>query len=117
MGLAPVAHSAGAARDAAGKVRQTHPAIFDVLVSVEDLKRECAPMIASEDLAAPDLESVLRELRHENPNLTQTAAEKMARDRGAIEDRQEIRRMWKTLGGSSTPGPKGPRKNRAAPTA
>jgi hypothetical protein len=99
-----------------GKRFDTHPHILDVLVSVEDLKRECAAMITNEDSVAPDLESVLRELRHENPSVTQTAAEKIARERGALGGRPEIRRIWKTLGGSSAPGPKGPRKNRAEPT-
>jgi hypothetical protein len=90
------------------------PPILDVLVSAEDLKRECAAMLASETLAAPDLESMLRELRLKNPNLTQTAAEKIARERGALGRRQQFRDLWKTLGGSSKPGPRGPRKNRAA---
>jgi hypothetical protein len=100
-----------------GKRFDTHPPIRDVLVSVKDLKRECGAMITSEVSAPPDLESMLRELRHENPNLTRTAAEEIAPNRGAIEKREEIRRMWKRVGGSSTPGPKGPRKNRAVPPA
>ena len=75
-----------------------------------------AAMIASEDSAAPDLESVLRDALR-NPNLTQTAAEKIARERGVFEKREKIRATFKRLGGSTKKGPRGPRKNRAAPAA
>jgi hypothetical protein len=64
-----------------------------------------------------DLEAVLREALHKNPNLTQVEALGIARDAGASDPREIIRDMLKSLGGSSTPGPRGPRKNRAGPTA
>jgi hypothetical protein len=48
-------------------------------VFVEELKRKCAAMIASEDSSPPDLESVLRGALRDNPSLTQKAAEKIAR--------------------------------------
>ena len=67
--------------------------------------------------AAADLEAILREAKRQDPNLTQSAAEKIARERGAIEPREKIRALLKRLGGSSKPGPRGPRKNRADPTA
>jgi hypothetical protein len=100
----------------AGKKPEHFPAIRDVLVSVEDLERECDAAIAAEDqsLPGPDLKSVLRKALQDNRSLTQTEAEKIGR---SIATREEIRSSWKTLGGSSKPGPKGPRKNRAAPSA
>ena len=71
----------------------------------------------SETAVAADLKSILREALRDNPNLTQTEAEKIARDRGAIETREKIRDVLKNLGGSTKPGPRGPRKNRAGPAA
>jgi hypothetical protein len=64
-----------------------------------------------------DLEAVLREALHKNPNLTQVEALGIARDAGAIEPRDKIRAMHTSLGGSTKPGPRGPRKNRAGPAA
>ena len=52
-----------------------------------------------------------------NPKLTQDEALKIARDAGAIEPREIIRDMHRSLGGSRKPGPRGPRKNRAGPAA
>lgn len=63
-----------------------------------------------------DLEAVLREALHKNPKLTQLEALRIARDVGAIEPREKIREMLKSLGGLSKPGPRGPR-NRAGPAA
>jgi len=67
--------------------------------------------------AAADLEAILREALRDNPKLTQTEAEKIAPERGAVEPREKIRALFKHLGGSSKPGPRGPRKNRATPSA
>jgi hypothetical protein len=64
-----------------------------------------------------DLEAVLREALHTNPKLTQLEALKIARDAGATEPREKIRMMLQSLGGSRKPGPRGPRKNRASPSA
>jgi hypothetical protein len=49
--------------------------------------------------------------------LTQGEAWKIARDARAIEKRDEVLALLKSLGGSDKPGPKGPRKKRAAPSA
>ncbi len=64
-----------------------------------------------------DLEAVLREALHKNPNLTQVEALGIARDAGAIEPREIIREMLKSLGGLTKTGPRGPRRNRAGPAA
>jgi hypothetical protein len=64
-----------------------------------------------------DLEAVLREALHKNPKLTQVEASEIARNAGAIEPRDKIREMLKSLGGSTKSGPHGPRKNRAGPAA
>jgi hypothetical protein len=103
----------------AGKSPETRPPILDVLVCFEDLQRECAAVIEAEaqTSSAPNLESVLLDARRENPSLTQAEAEKMARGLGVKESREKIRERWKALGGSSKPGPKGPRKKRATPAA
>jgi len=68
-------------------------------------------------ISAPSLEAVLRESLRDNPNLTQEEALKIARDSGVVESREKIRKALKSLGGSTKPGPRGPRKNRAAPAA
>jgi hypothetical protein len=101
----------------AGRRPETRQPILDVLVSVEELKRECAAMIASEDSSPRDLESVLRTALRDNRRLTQKEAEKIARERGAVEKRPEIRDLLEKLTGSRKSGPKGPRKSRAAPSA
>ena len=67
--------------------------------------------------ATEDLEAVLREALHKNPKFTQVEASEIARDAGAIEPRDKIREMLKSLGGSTKPGPRGQRKNRAGPAA
>ena len=64
-----------------------------------------------------DLEAALREALHKNPNLTQVEALGIARGVGAIEPREIIREMHRSLGGSTKSGPRGPRKNRAGPAA
>jgi hypothetical protein len=103
----------------AGIEAELRPPILDVLVSLEDLERESAAAIASENQSspAPDLKSVLRDLLRDNPNLGQTDARKMALERGATFVRQELRDLWTSLGGSTKMGPRGPRKNRAKPSA
>jgi hypothetical protein len=64
-----------------------------------------------------EIESLLREQLLENPNLTGNDAFKIARERGAIMPREKIREIYRSLGGSTKPGPKGPRKNRATGSA
>ena len=98
---------------AAGRIE---PVFREVRVSVADVLR-IFPANARRDWSAPSLEAVLRHLLSENPKLTQIEIVKIARERGATEPRKKIRAMWKTLGGSSKPGPRGPRKNHAAPSA
>ncbi|MGO9418988.1 hypothetical protein [Roseiarcus sp.] len=90
-------------------------AFRNILVPVKELL-SVFPAKASEG-DHPTLEAVVRDLLQDNPNLTQVEAVKIARERGVIEPREKIRAMLKSLGGSSTPGPKGPRKNRAEPSA
>jgi hypothetical protein len=46
--------------------------------------------------------------------LTQYEGWKIARDARAIETRDKVNELLKSLGGSDKPGPKGPRKKRAA---
>jgi hypothetical protein len=67
--------------------------------------------------SSPSLVAVLHESLRENPALTQAAAEIIARARGITDSREAIRDKLKSLGGSDKPGPKGPRKKRAVPTA
>jgi hypothetical protein len=97
------------------------PAILNIYVSIEDLERESAEAIERlrrEANLAPSLKAVLREkIDREGRMLTQVEAEKIARARGAIETRKEIRRVLKTLGGSTKRGPKGPRTKCAEPAA
>jgi hypothetical protein len=83
-------------------------------VFVEELKRKCAAMIASEDSSPPDLESVLRGALRDNPSLTQKAAEKIARECGAVEERDTIRDLLEQLTGLRKPGPKAGEKSRRA---
>jgi hypothetical protein len=100
--------------------REPEPPILDVLLSVDDLKREAASalvQIEREAKGEPNLESILREAMREAPKLTQKRAFEIARKAGAKEPRAIIRDLLKTLGGSDIPGPKGPRSNRAAPSA
>ncbi len=75
----------------AGRVQ---PIFIDVRLRVADVLRAFP---ASEDRRerAPDLEAVLREALSENPKLTQTEAEKIARERGAIEPRKKFARCGK----------------------
>ena len=48
--------------------------------------------------------------------LTQAEARKIARDARVNTTRDEVIELLKSLGGSDKPGPRGPRKNRAAPS-
>jgi hypothetical protein len=92
----------------------------DLLLPVKDLLRVFpgnARAIEDGRCWNPSLEAVLSQALRENPKLTQVEAVKIARERGLEEDREKIRTMLKSLGGSSKPGPKGPWKNRAAPSA
>ena len=98
----------------AGKIK---PALREARVRAADVF-EAFP--AGAGASAPSLEALealLREAPRENPELTQTAAEKIARERGVIKPRQEVRDLFKSLGGSTKQGPRGPRKNCAAPSA
>jgi hypothetical protein len=65
----------------------------------------------------PSLAEVLQDALRENPNLTQTEGEEIARRRGAIFVRKNLRALWKTFGGKTKPGPRGPRQNCAKPAA
>ena len=85
------------------------PEFRELLVRREEVLRAFAE--------SADLEAELREALHKNPKLTQSEASKIARNAGAIEPRDKIREMLKSLGGSTKPGPHGPRKNRAGPAA
>jgi hypothetical protein len=114
MGLAPIRHWARNARYAPRRNPRTRPPILDVLVFVEELKRKCAAMIASEDSSPPDLESVLRGALRDNPSLTQKAGEKIARECGAVEERDTIRDLLEQLTGLRKPGPKAGEKSRRA---
>jgi hypothetical protein len=67
--------------------------------------------------SAPNLESALREARDQAGPLTQVAAVQIARQIGATDSRQKIRATLEAIQGPGKPGPKGPRKTRAAPTA
>jgi hypothetical protein len=63
---------------------------------------------------SPDLMTVLHdEIEAKGAILTQAEAEKFARKAGVTEGRKKNPRALKALGGSSTAGPKGPRKNRS----
>jgi hypothetical protein len=87
---------------------------LSVLVSREDVQREFPSAPAP---SAPDLKAILSDAIRVDPNLGQREAVKIARDAGAKEPREKILDLLKTLGGSSTRGPKGPRKNCATPPA
>ena len=96
------------------------PEFRELLVRREDVLRvfpENAGATEDQSVSPCDLEAVLREAIDQNPKLTQEEALKIARDAGAIEPREKIRDMLKSLGGSTKPGPRGPRKNRAGPAA
>ncbi|MGE0235880.1 hypothetical protein [Methylocystis sp.] len=53
----------------------------------------------------------------DNPSLTQTEAIQLVKDASLNISRREVRDLRKQAGGSQGPGPRGPRKNRAAPSA
>ncbi len=65
----------------------------------------------------PTLKEVLCESLRDNPNLSQTEAGKIARSKGLVFSRQQLRGLWEGSGGSTKPGPRGRRKNRAEPMA
>jgi hypothetical protein len=76
-----------------------------------------AEVLAAFPTSGPSVREVLSESLRANRDLTQEQAWKIVKDRCKDPRRQEIRDLWKTLGGSSKRGPKGPRKNCAAPLA
>jgi hypothetical protein len=66
----------------------------------------------------PNLRALLEKgIEDKGAMLTQAKAWKIARDAGANATRGEVIDMLKSLGGSDKPGPKGPRKKRAARSA
>jgi len=92
----------------------------NILLPVKDLLRVFpgnASGVEDGHCSTPSLQAVLSQALRENPKLTQVDAVTIARAHCPIERRDEIRKMLKSLGGSSKPGPKGPWKNRAAPSA
>ena len=105
---------------AADLATRAEPEFRELLVRREDVLRvfpENAGETEDQSVSPCDLEAVLREAIDQNPKLTQEQALKIARDAGAIEPREKIRDMLKSLGGSTKPGPRGPRQNRAGPAA
>ncbi len=65
-----------------------------------------------------DLHGLIRaEIKHNGRAISQNRAEKIARQNGAKENREKIRETLKAIQGPQKSGPKGPRKNRAAPPA
>jgi hypothetical protein len=88
-----------------------------VMLSQPDVIREFPALPIkpkSPSTERPDLMTVLHdEIEAKGAILTQAEAEKFARKAGVTEGRKKIRGALKTLGGSSTAGPKGPRKNRS----
>jgi hypothetical protein len=68
--------------------------------------------------SGPDLRAILQTaIKKKGAMLTQAEAWQIARHAGANTKRDKVIEMLKSLGGSDKPGPKGPRKNRAAPSA
>jgi hypothetical protein len=68
--------------------------------------------------SGPDLRALLvTAIKDKGAMLTQAEAWKIGRDARANRTRDEVIELLKSLGGSDKPGPKGPRKNRAAPSA
>ena len=67
--------------------------------------------------SGPSVRDVLSELLTANPKLTQNRAWDIVKSRCENARREIIRDLWETLGGSTIPGPRGPRKNRATPLA
>ena len=64
------------------------------------------------------LEPLLRDVANRNGRpISQAEAKKIARGAGATETREEIRQMLEAIQGKQKPGPKAPRKNRAAGSA
>ena len=88
-----------------------------VMLSQPDVLREFPALPIepkSPSTERPDLMTVLHnEIEAKGATLTQAEAEKFARNAGVTEGRKKIREALKALGGSSTTGPKGPRRNRA----
>jgi hypothetical protein len=83
-----------------------------VMLSQSDVVREFPALPIKPK--SPDLMTVLHdEIEAKGAILTQAEAEKFARKAGVTEGRKKNPRALKALGGSSTAGPKGPRKNRS----
>jgi hypothetical protein len=80
---------------------------------IEDLRR-VIPKVEGE-VEGP--ERIISKIFHsQSPPLAFKTAFKMARAAGVKEPRNKIEVLWKSLGGPTRPGPKGPRNNRPAPT-
>lgn len=105
----------------AGKRLEDFPAIRSVRVCTEDLQRESSKVIKAgqdEVKSSIDLRALLlAEKARMNRIPTQNEAEKIAREAGATDPRKKIRETLRSIGGSTKPGPKGPRRNRAAQAA
>lgn len=99
--------------------RRTASGFTKVELSRSDVERlaDRLASLAKNEPRPVDLTAVLTDARAKNPNLTGEEAFKIARERGATEGREIIREVLKSMGGSDKTGPKGPRKNRAAPAA
>lgn len=69
-----------------------------------------AEVLATFPVSGPSLREVLSESLRANPNLTQEQAWEIVKSRCKNPRRQEIRDLWETLGGSTKPGPRGPRR-------
>jgi hypothetical protein len=98
------------------------PEYVRVRVPVKEMLREFpaheADKVQSEKTAnQPNLGAIWKDATGKNPHLTQTEAEKIAKEAGATLSIPKIRELWKSLYGPQKPGPKGPRKNRANQTA
>jgi hypothetical protein len=113
--------------------RKGQPWITDVIVSLVDIRAKCGEIIAvrkrAEELSRPSppepcavLEDRLRAaIKKKGAPLTYDEADEIAdeikRDGGVIMPRKERRALLITVQGRQGPGPKGPRKNRAAASA
>lgn len=94
-----------------------HKEIELLEVSVADVRHLfCAPQYdeAKPRITDDELRVRLKGELTTNPKLTQNEAEEIARGLGVIGARKKIRGWWVDLGGSTKPGPRRSRKNRAA---
>jgi hypothetical protein len=97
----------------AGGSFEHRPEIKDVLVTVADLRRAVAAEAEiAKQAAGPDLADLVRKAIAEGRTQSDIVKNPPS---GAT--RKKIRNLWTSLGGSTKPGPRGPRNNRAATTA